>query len=107
LLEIVNLDQKLKKAEWKARRPAYQQRLYDLQKAAFDAQMPTVVLFEGWDAAGKGTCVQTLTSRLDPRGFTVWRSAARPTNEASLAVAVLACCRTTATSPSSTGLVRT
>jgi polyphosphate kinase 2 (PPK2 family) len=81
LLEIVNLDQKLKKAEWKARRPAYQQRLYDLQKAAFDAQMPTVVLFEGWDAAGKGTCVQTLTSRLDPRGFTVWPIRAARTYE--------------------------
>jgi polyphosphate kinase 2 (PPK2 family) len=81
LLEIVNLDQKLGKKDWKTRRPAYQQRLYDLEKAAFDAHMPTVAIFEGWDAAGKGTCVQTLTSRLDPRGFTVWPIRAARTYE--------------------------
>jgi polyphosphate kinase 2 (PPK2 family) len=72
MLEIVNLDQKLSQHDWKARRSAYQQRLYDLEKAAFDVKMPTIVILEGWDAAGKGTAVQTLTSRLDPRGFTVW-----------------------------------
>lgn len=81
MLEIVNLDQKLRKKEWKARRSAYRQRLYDLEKAAFDVGMPTVVVFEGWDAAGKGTCVQTLTSRLDPRGFTVWPIRAARTYE--------------------------
>ena len=68
----MNLDQKLSKTDWKVRQPAYRQRLYDLQKAAFDAGMPTIVIFEGWDAAGKGTCVKTLSARLDPRGFTVW-----------------------------------
>ncbi len=71
MLEIVNLDQELGKREWKLRRSKYRQRLYDLSRAAHDAKMPTVVVFEGWDAAGKGTCVQTLTSRMDPRGFTV------------------------------------
>lgn len=81
MLEIVNLEQKLSQKDWKARRPGYQQRLYDLEKAAFDARMPTVILFEGWDAAGKGTCVQTLTSRLDPRGFTVWPVRAARTYE--------------------------
>lgn len=81
MLEIVNLDQKLKKQDWKARQPFYRQRLYDLERAAFDARVPTVVLFEGWDAAGKGTCVQTLTARLDPRGFTVWPIRAARTSE--------------------------
>lgn len=81
MLEIVNLDQELSKDQWKARRSAYRQRLYDLEKAAFDAGMPTVIVFEGWDAAGKGTCVQTLTSRLDPRGFTVWPVRAARTYE--------------------------
>ncbi len=81
MLEVVNLDQKLKKKEWKARRSAYRQRLYDLEKAAFDNKVPTIVIFEGWDAAGKGTCVQTLTSRLDPRGFTVWPIRAARTYE--------------------------
>ena len=81
MLEIVNLEQSLRKKEWRLRRSAYRQRLYDLEKAAFDVGMPTVVVFEGWDAAGKGTCVQTLTSRLDPRGFTVWPIRAARTHE--------------------------
>lgn len=81
MLEIVNLDQSLKKKEWKARRAIYRQRLYDLAKAAFDAKVPVVVVFEGWDAAGKGTCVQTLTSRMDPRGFTVHPIRAARTSE--------------------------
>lgn len=81
MLEIVNLDQKLGNKAWKARRSAYQQRLYDLEKASFDAGVPTVILFEGWDTAGKGTCVRTLTSRLDPRGFTVWPIRAARTYE--------------------------
>jgi len=81
LLEVVNLNQKLDKATWKARRSHYQQRLYDLQWAAYDARVPTVIVFAGWDAAGKGTCVRMLTSRLDPRGFTVWPIRAARTHE--------------------------
>ncbi|NIV31412.1 MAG: hypothetical protein GWN58_18525, partial [Anaerolineae bacterium] len=29
-------------------------------------------VFEGWDAAGKGTSINLLTSRLDPRGFQLY-----------------------------------
>ncbi len=72
MLEKVDLDKKLKRKEWKELRPELQRRLYDLQKAAFDAGMPAIVLFEGWDAAGKGTSIRLLTERLDPRGFKVW-----------------------------------
>ena len=71
MLEHVDLNLTLSKDEWKQRRPWYQQRLYDLEKAAFDASMATVVIFEGWDAAGKGTSIRQLTARLDPRGFVV------------------------------------
>lgn len=81
MLEHVDLDARLKNAEWKQRRPWYQQRLYDLEKAAFDAGMPTVVVFEGWDAAGKGTSISQLTSRLDPRGYIVYPIRAARTYE--------------------------
>ena len=72
MLEKINLDLKMPGPEFKARMPRLRQRLYDLQKAAFDCGMPTVILFEGWDAAGKGTAINLLTARLDPRGFQVW-----------------------------------
>jgi polyphosphate kinase 2 (PPK2 family) len=37
---------------------------------------PLAVLFEGWDAAGKGGAIRRLTARLDPRHFTVAQFAA-------------------------------
>jgi polyphosphate kinase 2 (PPK2 family) len=69
MLEKIDLTHKLSKAEYKMRMPRLQRRLYDLEKACWDAKMPSVIVFEGWDAAGKGTSINLLTSRLDPRGF--------------------------------------
>ena len=40
----------------------------------------SVIVFEGWDAAGKGGAIQRLTSGWDPRAFKVWPIAA-PTAE--------------------------
>jgi AMP-polyphosphate phosphotransferase len=37
---------------------------------------PLLVLFEGWDAAGKGGAIRRLTAPLDPRHFTVSQFAA-------------------------------
>jgi AMP-polyphosphate phosphotransferase len=31
-----------------------------------------VIVFEGWDTAGKGGSIKRLTERLDPRGYHVW-----------------------------------
>ena len=36
------------------------------------AGRPVVILFEGWDAAGKGGAIKRLTEKLDPRGYHVW-----------------------------------
>jgi polyphosphate kinase 2 (PPK2 family) len=69
MLEQIDLTKKLSKQEYKARLPYLRNRLYDLQKACWDAGVPSVILFEGWDAAGKGTSVRALTRRLEPRGF--------------------------------------
>jgi polyphosphate kinase 2 (PPK2 family) len=61
----------------------YQEQLARLQERAFELQIRnflrggrTVVAFEGWDAAGKGGCIQRLTARMDPRGYKVWSIAA-------------------------------
>jgi polyphosphate kinase 2 (PPK2 family) len=69
MLEKVDLTRKLPKREYKKLVPRLQRRLYDLEKASWDAKIPSVIVFEGWDAAGKGTSINLLTSRLDPRGF--------------------------------------
>jgi polyphosphate kinase 2 (PPK2 family) len=41
---------------------------------------PVVIVYEGWDAAGKGGSIRRLTDPLDPRGFEVY-SIAAPTGE--------------------------
>ncbi|HQJ10305.1 MAG TPA: UDP-galactose-lipid carrier transferase [Anaerolineae bacterium] len=79
MLEKVDLDLKLEKSEYQALAPALQRRLSDLQKACWRAEVPTLIVFEGWDAAGKGSSVQLLTRHLDPRGFTLYAiQAAQP-----------------------------
>jgi polyphosphate kinase 2 (PPK2 family) len=72
MLEKIDLKRKLPKKEYKTLMPRLRDRLYDLQKTCWDSGIPTVILFEGWDAAGKGTAVKALTRRLEPRGFKLY-----------------------------------
>ena len=72
MLENINLKKKLSREASKAILPPLQQRLNDLEKACWDQQVPTMIVFEGWDAAGKGTTISALTQRLDPRGFKLY-----------------------------------
>ena len=55
--------------------PRLKERLRHLQYRLHDAEIPTLVLFEGWDAAGKGTVIQRLSEGLDPRAFRAWPGA--------------------------------
>lgn len=71
MLEEVDLDRSLAKAEYRRVFPDLQERLRRLQYELLEAEIPTVVVFEGWDASGKGTIIQRLTQRLDPRAFRV------------------------------------
>ena len=56
--------------------PGLKERLRRLQYRLHDAEIPTIVLFEGWDAAGKGTVIRRLSEGLDPRAFQAWPGAA-------------------------------
>jgi len=38
-------------------------RLYFVQQGTWAAGIPVIILFEGWDAAGKGTTIHKLTDR--------------------------------------------
>ncbi|SFR98469.1 polyphosphate kinase 2 family protein [Sphingomonas jatrophae] len=59
---------------------ALQKRLARIQVAHIVHGRRAVILFEGWDAAGKGGAIQRLTAEWDPRHFEVWPIAA-PTPE--------------------------
>jgi len=82
MLEVVDLKKSLKKKHFDGIFPALRDRLRDLQKQLWTAGIPLVVLFEGWDAAGKGSAISSLMKRLDPRGFKVWPVSAALRDEA-------------------------
>ena len=84
MLEKIDLTRSLPKEEYKRLIPRLQRRLYDLEKTSWDAKIPSIIVFEGWDAAGKGTAINLLTSRLDPRGFKLYPIQAARTFETHL-----------------------
>jgi len=51
---------------------ALQGRLERLQAAHIAHRQRSVIMLEGWDAAGKGGIIQRLTASLDARFFEVW-----------------------------------
>ena len=71
VLGKINAYQELTKDDYKKELDKYQKRLRQLQIEMFKAQIPTVICFEGWDAAGKGGAIRRLTAVLDPLGFSV------------------------------------
>jgi polyphosphate kinase 2 (PPK2 family) len=76
----VDLSAKLEKEDYKIRLRQAQVELRKLQLEIFQANIPVLVLFEGWDAAGKGGAIKRLTDTLDPRSYQVIAFAA-PTEE--------------------------
>jgi len=49
----------------------WQKRLAELQIEFYRRRIQVFVVFEGWDAAGKGGCIVRLTSLLNPRAYVV------------------------------------
>jgi polyphosphate kinase 2 (PPK2 family) len=72
MLEQVDLTKSLSKSDYRQVLPKLQQRLYDLERACWKSGLSSVIVFEGWDAAGKGSSISTLLERLDPRGFKLY-----------------------------------
>lgn len=80
MLEKIDLTRKLSKKEAAALMPGLRDELYALQKSCWESGIPSIVVFEGWDAAGKGGNIRRVTERLDPRGYEVM-SIAAPSGE--------------------------
>jgi polyphosphate kinase 2 (PPK2 family) len=71
MLELVDLSKKLSKKIYRETFPELEARLGACQRAAREAGVPVIVVFEGLDAAGKGSLINRMSQALDPRGFTV------------------------------------
>ncbi|MCB9102122.1 MAG: hypothetical protein H6632_21480 [Anaerolineales bacterium] len=80
MLETIDLSKKLKRKEYRQALDEYQTKVRALGFEVYRQQRPVVMVFEGWDAAGKGGAIKRLTARLDPRSYEVHAIAA-PTGD--------------------------
>lgn len=72
MLENAELFQKVEKEDYKAQIEPLRLELGKLQRACKDLEIPVMIVFEGFDASGKGKQIAELIEALDPRGFDVY-----------------------------------
>jgi len=80
ILDRVDLKKTLSPEDCERRLEKAQGRLGRLVRAAFEKKRSSVVVFEGWDASGKGGNIRRVTAAMDPRTYRVI-SVAAPTDE--------------------------
>jgi len=71
-LANVDLSAKLGKKAYKAALKDLQRSLTAIQQTYLFSDEKAVIVFEGWDAAGKGGTIRRMSAALDPRSFKVW-----------------------------------
>jgi polyphosphate kinase 2 (PPK2 family) len=76
MLETVDLSKSLTKEEYARDLVRYQLMLRELALQLYEQKRTLVVVYEGWDAGGKGGNIKRVTERLDPRGYEVFAIAA-------------------------------
>lgn len=76
MLERLDLSVKMPRDEYEKWLKILQADLHQLAYQVYLQKAPVVVVFEGWDAAGKGGTIKRLTEKMDPRGYVVWPIAA-------------------------------
>jgi len=76
MLETIDLNQSLAREEYVRDLVRYQLQLRELAYQLYVQKRTLVVVYEGWDAGGKGGNIKRVTERLDPRGYEVFSIAA-------------------------------
>lgn len=79
-LDEADLSKHLDKERYQKELKACRERLEELHNRLYRQKVPVAIVYEGWDAAGKGGNIKRLASALDPRGYEVVPIAA-PTPE--------------------------
>src|SRR3990172_837172 len=83
MLETLDLRLKFPKKDYRDAMSRLGLELAALQRAAFENQIPVLIVFEGWDASGKGDAIRMLVEHMDPRGFAVYATR-KPTEDEAL-----------------------
>ncbi|MCL2099901.1 MAG: polyphosphate:AMP phosphotransferase [Oscillospiraceae bacterium] len=79
-LGSVDLNAGITKSEYETQLRHYQKKLAHTGYKLYVKRRPVIIVYEGWDSAGKGGNIRRLTQELDPRGYEVTPIAA-PTRE--------------------------
>ena len=76
MLETIDLTKTLSKEEYVRDLTRYQLQLRALAYQLYVQKRPLIIVYEGWDAGGKGGNIKRVTEKLDPRGYEVYSIAA-------------------------------
>ena len=79
MLETIDSQRKLNKKEYSQRYAKLCGEFRTLQRRCYEKRIPVIILFEGWDASGKGETINRVVNRLDPRGVQI-HTTFRPTD---------------------------
>ncbi len=72
MLEQVDLSLAIDRDKYEKEIPDLQLKLLLLQQQVRKTETPVIIMYEGWDASGKGGSILRITEKLDPRGYHVW-----------------------------------
>ncbi len=70
-LRKVDLSRTVEMDVYRQRLNSMQEEIHELQHQMYARRLPAVIVYEGWDAAGKGGNIKRVTQSLDPRGYQV------------------------------------
>lgn len=71
ILDKVDLGLSVQDEDYHARLDPLQERMHELGHRIYRHRIPVVIVYQGWDAAGKGGNIRRLVRTLDPRGYEV------------------------------------
>lgn len=70
-LKETDTGKSLRKGEYLKKLESRQIRIQELHHELYRLRIPLVIVYEGWDASGKGGNIRRLTENMDPRGYEV------------------------------------
>ena len=71
ILHKVDLGLSLDRQQYEKDLEKAQERIWELEHEIYLKRIPVIIVYQGWDAAGKGGNIKRLVQKMDPRGYEV------------------------------------
>jgi polyphosphate:AMP phosphotransferase len=71
MLDNIDLSPSLTLKEYEKEMVTCKRKIWELEHRCYQRRLPVIIVFEGWDAAGKGGVIRRLAAVMDPRGYEV------------------------------------